>query len=163
MKGIDLQLDPRVRKQYLREMGDIGERYVADYFSSAVRSTDWFDDEKDGVIDGADLSYEVKTQRYNMAYSGFIIAPDQYQKVDKVDLLIFVRVPELEHQPMSIYLYPNHQTCTRRRSISVRNAMQRLYPLTKCFQLDSIVDERSVRLQWLSDQVSTFKGLRKAA
>lgn len=155
-------LEPRLRKSYLREMGEIGETYVSGYFSSAVRSTDWFDDEKDGVIDGADLSYEVKTQRYNMAYQGFIIPPDQYAKVDSVDLLFFVRVPELSHQPMSLYMYPNHQTCRRRRSINVRSTMQRLYPLTKCFQLDSMVNEKSERLQWLSDQVSTFKGLRAA-
>ena len=157
-----MAVDPSTKKLYLREMGEIGESYVSSYFSSAVRSTDWFDDQKDGVIDGADLSYEVKTQRYNMVYRGFIIPPDQYTKVDAVDLLFFVRVPELAHQPMSLYLYPNHQTCKRRRSISVRSTMQRLYPLTKCFQLDSIVNEKSVRLQWLSEQVSTFKGLRAA-
>ena len=157
-----MTVDPRTKKLYLREMGEIGERYVSTYFSSAVRSTDWFDDQKDGVIDGADLSYEVKAQRYNMAYRGFIIPPEQYAKVDAVDLLFFVRVPELAHQPMSLYLYPNHRTCRMRGSINVRSTMQRLYPLTKCFQLDSIVDENSVRLQWLSDKVSTFKGLRAA-
>jgi hypothetical protein len=143
-------------------MGEIGERYISDYFSSAVRSTDWFDDQKDGVIDGSDLSYEVKTQRYNFAYRGFIVDSSQYTKVDKVDLLFFVRVPELSSQPMSIYLYANHRMCTSRKSVSMRGAMQRLYPLTKCFQLDSIVNEQSARLQWLSDQVSTFKGQRAA-
>jgi hypothetical protein len=158
-----MALDTATRKTYLREMGDIGESYVANYFSAAVRSKDWYDQQKDGIIDGADLTYEVKTQRYNMAYQGFIIAPDQYQKVDNVDLLIFVRVPELVEHPMSIYIYPNHQTCKRRRSIHIRGDMQRLYPLTKCFILDSMINEQSVRLQWLSEQVSTFKGLRKAA
>ena len=47
----------------------LGEEVVNESFQAAVRASNWYDEEKDGIINN--FTYEVKTQTINNRDNGF--------------------------------------------------------------------------------------------
>lgn len=134
-------------------IGEIGEQLVNEYYDRAVRSNDWFDSKKDGMIDN--LTYEVKCLRKNFKTNGFWIPQNQFKKLDSVDLLYFIKVPEQESDGLGLYLCTNH--LTNFESFSWKGKSMRNYPFTKCMLLDIIHDERVKKVLEHSMTISTYK------
>lgn len=131
-------------------MGEIGEEAVATHFN-AQRSEDWYDSEKDGMI--GDLTYEVKTFQSNKRYKGFLVEQSQWQKLDGVDMLFFVRVPDKEEDLAKAYLMINHKTCYHHEY--VKDTKLRCYPLTNCLYQFTINKDKSSKILALSKEIST--------
>jgi len=88
------------------DVGDLGEQIVQSHYGS-VRA-DWFNNKRDGHI--GMLSYEVKTMRLNHKTNTFWIDESQWKKVDGVDILFIVEIPEHIKDPAVLYLCVNHKT-----------------------------------------------------
>lgn len=142
------------KKHHKRSAGEIGEQIVLEFFEDAVRSTNWFDDEKDGRIN--DLTYEVKTMRLNRYSHSFWLDAKQWPKCDSVDLLFFVKVPEKETDGIVLYLSINHKA---KKSIAYPSdgRVCRKYPLTECIPLCTITDSRVQELLEHSKAISTHE------
>jgi len=137
---------------YKKLMGDIGEEAVA-RFTRGTLSEDKFDSEKDGLINGH-ITFEVKTMRLINFKQAFWIEPSQYQKLDCVDLLYFVRVPEKTDELARAYLYYNTSAFN---NIVHKGSRLREYPLTNClFQFRLNSDESALLLQY-SKKISTVE------
>jgi hypothetical protein len=88
-------------------IGAIGEIIVDHFLEDASRTDDWYDQDKDGTI--GSQSYEVKTFRLNFKTQGFWVDESQWRKVDEVDNLFFVRVPESKTEAAKLYLCEDHK------------------------------------------------------
>jgi hypothetical protein len=133
-------------------MGDIGEEAVA-RFTRGTLSEDKFDSEKDGLINGH-ITFEVKTMRLINFKQAFWIEPSQYQKLDNVDLLYFVRVPEKNDELAQAYLYYNTSAFN---NIIHKGSRLREYPLTNClFQFRLNSDDSALLLEY-SKKISTVE------
>jgi hypothetical protein len=88
------------------DTGELGEQIVEEHFKHAERSDDWYDSEKDGTI--KDKTYEVKTFRLNNRDQGFWVESSQFRKLDNVDILYFVKIPESLEEGATIYECLNH-------------------------------------------------------
>lgn len=137
-----------------RSAGEIGESIVLEFFRDAVRTRDWYDDKKDGTING--MTYEVKTARLNHSSQSFWIDSKQWPKCDGVDLLFFVKVPEKEEDGIVLYLSINHKA---KKSIAypTDGRICRKYPLTECIPLCTINDSRVQELFEHSKALSKHK------
>lgn len=133
--------------------GNIGEEIVLDLFSDAVRTDDWFDDKKDGVI--GELTYEVKTIRLNHFSRSFWIDEKQWKKCDEVDLLFFVQMPESEESDVPVYLAIDHRK-KKDTTYASDGRRCRMYPLTSCLLLGKIKDERAKLLFDTSRNLSQY-------
>ena len=120
-----------------RTNGDIGESIIAEHFEDAKRSEDWYDSEKDGTR--GENKYEVKTVRLNNWSQGFWVKQSQWPKLDGVDQLFILKVPEKIEEGIQVYLCLNHKTCYE--SVPGRSDM-RSYPIKNCKLLFTIYDER---------------------
>jgi len=140
-------------------MGNIGELAVEEHFDSQ-RTDDWYDSRKDGMINN--MSYEVKTFRLNGKTKGFWIDKSQWKKVDGVDILIFVRVPETTDERARIYVCINHKNCWQKAYRNDGTGV-RSYPLTNCIYIGTIGEERSLQLYEHSVKISKHKRLINAA
>lgn len=145
-----------------RELGELGESIIKQFFPLAERSEDWFDNEKDGNI--GDLRYEVKTAQLNVRDQGFWMSQNKtntlWDKLDGVDLLFWVRVPgwrdRVPIDELEVYMSVDHRKSWkysfRNDGVKVRN-----YPLTKCLKLGSIKGERVAKAKLLSEQIMQRK------
>lgn len=137
-----------------RSAGEIGEQIVSDFFQDARRTNDWYDDKKDGTING--MSYEVKTNRLNHSTQSFWIDKKQWPKCDGVDLLFFVKIPEKEEDGIVLYLSINHKN---KKSLAYPSdgRVCRKYPLTECIPLCIINDNRVQELLEHSKAIAKHK------
>lgn len=137
-----------------RSAGEIGEQIVSDFFKDARRTNDWYDDKKDGTING--MSYEVKTNRLNHSTQSFWIDKKQWPKCDGVDLLFFVKIPEKEEDGIVLYLSINHKN---KKSLAYPSdgRICRKYPLTECIPLCIINDNRVQELLEHSKAIAKHK------
>jgi len=133
--------------------GAIGEKIINEYFHLAKPTDDWYDSTKDGHI--GELTQETKTIRLNHKTQSFWIDGSQWQKVDGVDLLFFVRMPESENDNINVYLAIDH----RNSYVTGRGQYSNIrhYPLEKCLHLFSVFDYRVKELLDYSKELSTFK------
>ena len=129
---------------YKKLMGDIGEKAVAN-FNRGVLSENKFDNEKDGLINNH-ITFEVKTLRLIHIAGAFWIEESQWNKLDNVDLLYFVKVPEKDNELATAYLYYN----TSLYNITKKDGkILREYPLTNClFQFRLGVEDSALLLQY---------------
>ena len=137
-----------------RSAGEIGEQIVVEFFKDAVKTSNWYDDKKDGTING--LTYEVKTMRLNNKAQSFWIDQKQWPKCDGVDLLFFVKVPEKESDNIVMYLSINHKN---KKSVAYpsNGSICRKYMLTECIPLCTIVDKRVQELLEYSEGISKHR------
>jgi hypothetical protein len=130
-------------KELSLNTGKIGEDAIAEFFGFK-KTNNWYDPEKDGSAECTGVDYEVKTFRLNFKTQGFWIDQSQYNKVDNVDALFFVRIPESESELAQVYLATNHKDPKSYRIASRRDGTKvRCYQLTKCLPLFKIDAERS--------------------
>ena len=138
-------------------IGNIGEEAVQ-RFLKANRSEDWYDSEKDGTL--GDMTYEVKTFRLNGKTKGFWLGENKtktmWKKVDNVDMLFFVMVPESADELASLYLCIDHKNCWK---MTYRNdgTPCRTYPIGKCLHLFSLPKAQSKTLYQNSMNISIYK------
>lgn len=137
-----------------RSAGEIGEHIVLQFFKDAVQTSNWFDDEKDGTING--LTYEVKTLRLNNNTQSFWIDQKQWPKCDRVDLLFFVKIPEKENDGIVMYLSIKHKD-RKPLAYPSNGSVCRKYMLTECIPLCTINDSRVQELLEYSKSISTHK------
>lgn len=135
--------------------GNSGEELVLQCYPQAKRG-DWYDAKKDGTID--ENTYEVKSQRLNIKYQGFWIDQNQFKKLDGVDLLFFVQIPETSNDSVKLFLAPNHtktyQTKTR------PTGEYRIYPLNKCLQIREFADKSTIdEFYEPSKELRTYKNI----
>lgn len=138
-------------------IGDIGEQVVQEFFNSN-RSEDWFDSEKDGTVSG--MTYEVKTFRLNFSTRGFWLGQNKsktmWKKVDEVDMLFFIRIPEREAELASLYLCIDHRNCWTKQYRNDGTGV-RCYPLNRCIKLCTLSPERSIKLYENSIKISSHE------
>jgi hypothetical protein len=118
--------------------GKIGELIIAEHFKHAKMSEDWYDSEKDGTL--GEERYEVKTLRLNHKITqGFWIEQNQWNKLDNVEKVFFVKVPEKIEEGIQVYLCLDHKTCYE---LVPGRPYMRSYPIKNCELLFTIYDER---------------------
>lgn len=125
------------------DTGDLGEQIVEEHFKHAERSDDWYDSEKDGTI--KDKTYEVKTFRLNNRDQGFWVESNQFRKLDNVDILYFVKIPESLEEGATIYECINHteeDTAYEAFTLGATKQM-RCYFLDNCKLIKNVNDERT--------------------
>lgn len=136
-------------------MGDIGEKAV-ERLLKTQRAEDWYDSEKDGSIGG--MTYEVKTIRLNGKTKSFWLGENKtktmWKKVDGVDMLFFVKIPETEDEMASIYLCIDHKNCWVKQRRTDGEGV-RAYPVSKCLRLFSLGKRESRTLLEHSKKIST--------
>ena len=135
--------------------GNSGEELVLQCYPQAKRG-DWYDAKKDGTID--ENTYEVKSQRLNIKYQGFWIDQNQFKKLDGVDLLFFVQIPETSNDSVKLFLAPNH---TKTYQTKTRPAGEyRIYPLNKCLQIREFADKSIIdEFYEPSKELRTYKNI----
>jgi len=138
------------------KVGDLGEQLVAEHFKHAERTDDWFDSEKDGTI--KDKTYEVKTFRLNNKDQGFWVDSSQFSKLDKVDILYFVKIPESKDEGATIYECINHTSKDAYEKFKLGQFKQmRCYFLDNCKFIANINDERTNIIYEHSISMSKWK------
>jgi hypothetical protein len=150
----------KMNKDIPRKMGNIGEKAV-ERLLETTRSDDWYDPEKDGTQ--GDKTYEVKTHRLNGSTNGFWISENQsetmWKKLDGVDFLYFIMVPEEQDELAPLYICHDHRNCFK--LIENKGVQFRSYPVAKCETLGYLTKKESRTLYDLSKKISKFKGNRK--
>ena len=138
-------------------IGDIGEKAV-ERLLNTQRTDDWYDTEKDGIC--GDMTYEVKTFRINNKTNGFWLGENysktMWKKVDKVDMLYFIKIPESKNELASIYLCINHKNCWVKAYRNNGEAV-RSYPISKCIHLFDLSKQESFTLLKHSEKISTYR------
>ena len=124
------------------DTGELGEQLVEEHFKHAERSDDWFDSEKDGTI--KEKTYEVKTFRLNNRDQGFWVESSQFNKLDNVDILYFVKIPETKEEGATIYECLNHKSLNVYENFVLGQFKQmRCYFIDNCKFIANINDERT--------------------
>ena len=138
-------------------IGEIGEHAVHKYFKS-TRSEDWYDPKKDGMI--GDESYEVKTFRLNDFTNSFWVGQNKtntmWDKVQNVDKLFFVKVPESENELATLYFCKEHKSCWFLTKTN-KGLPIRAFPFTNCEEVCKLSKEHSLELLENSKTISTHK------
>jgi len=143
------------RREHALVAGEIGENLVANFFPFANKTDDWYDRVKDGFL--GNLRYEVKTLRLNKRDQGFWIAENQFWKLDNVDVLIFVNIPETPEEQAILYLFNNHKDEESYTEFEYKGKGMRNYKLTNCIALCIIDHETSLELYEHSNKMRTYK------
>lgn len=131
-------------RERIRTLGAYGESIVANYFEQlghiVKRSEDWFDDEKDMIID--DKTVEVKTLMPIYMFNAFCLPAKQRIKCESVDRLIFVKIPAQPHDSIKIYESIHDKDCNRRYDFHemFNNELCLFYRLTFLQELVTIQD-----------------------
>lgn len=90
------------------KLGIIGEQIVYDALKTTgakvEKTSDWFDDEKDGVFNGE--TYEVKTVYPWNAHYGLPIKANQIRKLQECDVVFMVQVPSCDESEVKIWELP---------------------------------------------------------
>jgi len=140
--------------------GELGEQLVEEHFKNAQRSDNWFDSEKDGTI--KEKTYEVKTLRINNRDQGFWIESSQYTKLDNVDILYFVKIPESEDEGATIYECINHKDPDVYENFVIGKFKQmRCYFIDNCELIVNIKDERTDTIYQNSIKMSKWNRFNK--
>ena len=143
------------KREHALAAGTIGENLVANFFPFAEKTADWYDRVKDGWI--GNLRYEVKTLRLNKRDQGFWIAENQFFKLDNVDVLIFVNIPEKKNDSAIMYLFNNHKDPSSYDEFLYQERGMRNYKLTNCIALCIIDPMASKELYEHSNKMRTYK------
>jgi hypothetical protein len=143
------------RQEHALAAGSIGENLVANFFPYAEKTDDWFDHIKDGRI--GHMKYEVKTLRLNKRDQGFWIEQNQFWKLDGVDILIFVNIPENRDDNATLYLFNNHKDKSSYDEFVFKGKNMRNYKLTNCIALCIIDNTASNQLFEHSNTMRTYK------
>lgn len=149
------------RKDQVRALGSYGEFIVANYFETTgcivKRSEDWFDDEKDMIVDGQTV--EVKTLMPIYKYNAFCLPAKQAAKCESVDRLIFVKIPAQPGDDVKVYESITDEDAKRRYDFreTFNNEHCLFYRLTFLQELISI--SNAGMSQYLFDlSPSEYKG-----
>jgi|TARA_B110000438_G_scaffold294200_1_gene335249 hypothetical protein len=138
------------------DTGEIGEQLVQEHFKHAERSEDWYDSEKDGTI--KDDTYEVKTFRLNNRDQGFWVESSQFTKLDNVDILYFVKIPESLSEGATIYECIDHKNPDVYENFTLGQFKQmRCYFIDNCKEIANVNDERTDTLYNNSVSMSKHK------
>ena len=138
------------------DTGELGEQLVEEHFKHAERSDDWFDSKKDGTI--KEKTYEVKTLRINNRDQGFWIESSQFTKLDNVDILYFVKIPETLNEGATIYECINHKDPSVYENFIIGKFKQmRCYFIENCELIVNINDERTNTIYQNSISMSKWK------
>lgn len=137
------------------QSGDLGEQMVVETLAPAKRTADWYDSKKDGVL--GHNTYEVKTFRLNYKTQGFWIPESQFKKLDNVDILFFVKIPESEDEGATIFICANHTSDKAYNTFEWSGRKMRSYHLINCIPIKNINDERSYTMLCNSTQMSKHK------
>ena len=138
------------------DTGEIGEQLVEEFFPKAERTDDWFDSKKDGTI--KEKTYEVKTFRLNNKDQGFWVDSSQFRKLDNVDILYFVKIPESLDEGATIYECMNHTGEDAYEPFKLGPIKQmRCYFLDNCKFIANINDERTNTIYENSISMSKWK------
>jgi len=143
------------REEHALAVGSIGEDLVANFFPHAKKTPDWYDRVKDGWLDV--LRYECKTLRLNHRDQGFWIEQSQFWKLDNVDVLIFVNVPENRGDNAIMYLFNNHKDPSSYTEFTYYGKPMRNYKLTNCIALSIIKGDAAIQLYEHSKEMRTYK------
>lgn len=144
-----------MRKDMAVTTGDLGEQMVVEHFAPAKRTGNWYDAKKDGIL--GKMTYEVKTFRLNYKDQGFWIPENQFKKLDNVDMVFFVKIPETEDEGATIYLSINHKDPSAYKSFEWKGRTMRSYHLNRCLPITNINDDRAYEMMCNSVQMSTHK------
>lgn len=138
------------------DTGEIGEQLIEEQFPKAERTDDWFDSTKDGTI--REKTYEVKTFRLNNKDQGFWVDSSQFRKLDNVDILYFVKIPESLEEGATIYECIDHKSEDAYEPFKLGPIKQmRCYFLDNCKKIANIRDERTDALYHNSVSMSKHK------
>lgn len=143
------------KQEHALAAGSIGENLVAKFFPYAEKTNDWYDHIKDGRI--GRMTYEAKTLRLNKKDQGFWIEQNQFWKLDGVDILIFVNIPENQDDNAILYLFNNHKDKSSYNEFVFKGKHMRNYKLTNCIALCIIDNEASNQLFEHSNNMRTYK------
>ena len=143
-------------KTFTVKAGELGEQLIAEHFKHAERTDDWFDSEKDGTL--KDKTYEVKTIRLHNKDQGFWINSSQFTKLDNVDILYFVKIPESKEEGATIYECINHTSKDAYEGfIQGQFKQMRSYHLDNCKFIANINDVRTDMIYEYSVSMSKWK------
>lgn len=143
------------RREHALAAGSIGEDLVANFFPHAKKTDDWYDRVKDGLLDN--LRYEAKTLRLNKRDQGFWMGQSQFWKLDNVDVLIFVNIPENRGDDAILYLFNNHKDPSSYTEFTYKGQPMRNYKLTNCIALSIISGEAAIQLYEHSNNMRTYQ------
>ena len=132
------------------KVGDIGEQLVEEFFPKAERTDDWFDSEKDGTI--KEKTYEVKTFRLNNRDQGFWVDSSQFTKLDNVDILYFIKIPESKEEGATLYECIDKSKYKKIPGIPITE--MRLYHIDNCKFIGNVNDERTNTIMNASKKIS---------
>jgi len=143
------------------QIGNIGEEIVDFIYSrfGSKRSDDWYDAQKDGTIyipwnKGRWLTQECKCMRLNNKYQEFWINENQFHKLDNVDILFFIQVPESLEDGLVLYRFKNHTTAFR--VFNFKDRILRGYHIDNCKKIMTIHDKELVEeVFYSSKSIST--------
>jgi hypothetical protein len=129
----------------IKELGDLGEKIVMTVLESlglqVMLSENKYDRVKDMMVEGETL--EVKTHTPIKKFKAFCIEPSQWKKLDNVDRLFFVEVPDYG-KPIMVYEAVEKNYFTN----PFKGDIKRFYPLNKMRKFSVIRDadlERTLR------------------
>ena len=149
------------KNQIKVHIGNIGEVAVQRQFNSD-RSEDWYDPEKDGMI--GDQTYEVKTFRLNNGTNSFWVGQNatntQWSKIENVDRLFFIKVPEYKDELATLFECHDHRKCWFREKTN-KGLPIRAFPITSCEELSKLTPEESIELYNNSKKLSKHKRFTK--
>jgi hypothetical protein len=143
---------------YKSKTGELGERLVAKHFRNlgiyVEESLDLFDRTKDMTVDG--LICEVKTQQLWHKEQAFTIKPNQLNKCQEVDILIFVETPsKYNGNKVMVYEFTKDKRHTKTMETSDGRVMH-LFPKSNAKLLTTISDSGIVN-QFNEYTVSKFR------
>ena len=138
------------------DTGELGEQLVEEHFKHAERTDDWYDSKKDGTI--KNKTYEVKTFRLNNRDQGFWVDSSQFTKLDNVDILYFVKIPESLDEGATIYECINHTgEDAYEKFVLGKFKQMRCYFLDNCKFITNINDKRTNTIYENSISMSKWK------
>ena len=137
-------------------IGNIGEVAVQRHHNSD-RSF-WHDSKKDGMI--RDRSYEVKTIRLNNGTKSFWIGQSQWKKIENVDKLFFIKVPEFEDELAILLECNDHRKCWFNAKTN-KGLPMRAFPITSCKEIAKLTPEESIQLYDNSKKISKHQRYAK--
>lgn len=125
------------------QLGIFGEKIVRNFFSkkgSLIEDTiSMFDNMKDFTVDGNTV--EVKTQQAFHVENAFSVKPNQVEKCQSVDLLIFVETPSQYNNSIKVWMAKN-RNFRNRKTKDGRDMC--LFDKSGMVLLDSITDQNLV-------------------
>jgi hypothetical protein len=155
-----MTLTPWQRKEALGAVGEgIVRRFFEDQGLKVTMSEDKFDAEKDMIIDGKTV--EVKTLLPIYKFNAFCLPVQQSKKCESVDRLIFIEVPDLPEDYVTIRESLIDPETNRRYEWRDHFNKQycQFYRLTNLVEIGKIQDRNASELMW-NLSPSAYKGYK---